>query len=89
MSISPTSVVQSFGQFSSVAGALPLVLSTAGGCVDPLQGATAFGNHGSELAAICLVLALGKAPLLLTFFAFILLYAGSSDTGGLSWSSAT
>jgi hypothetical protein len=81
MCISPTFTNQSFGQFSSIAiGFFPLVLS--GGCFDPLHGAT--GGHGSDLAAVCLVFALGKAPLLLTFFAFILLYAGSSATGGLS-----
>ncbi|KAL0052460.1 hypothetical protein WJX82_002586 [Trebouxia sp. C0006] len=40
-------------------------------------------GHGSDLAAVCLVLALGNSPLLLTFFAFILLYADSSDEGVL------
>ncbi len=83
--VSPTSTIHSFGQFSCIVfGLFPLVLSS--GCFDPLQGAraTAAGGHGSDFAAVCLVLALGKSPLLLTFFAFILLYAGSSDTGGLS-----
>lgn len=81
--ISPSSTIHSFGQYScNVIGCFPLALS--GGCFDPLQIATAAGGHGSDLAAVCLILALGKSPLLLTFFAFILLYADSSDTGGLS-----
>ena len=88
MRISPNPTIHNFGQYSCIAiGFFSLVLS--GGCCDPLQIATAASGHGSDLAAVCLVLALGKSPLLLTFFAFILLYADSSDTGGLSWTLAT
>ena len=62
MCISPISTIHNFGQYSCIAiGFFPVVLS--GGCFDPLQVATAAGGHGSDLAAVCLVLALGKFPL--------------------------